>query len=160
MIQNKSDSCFNCGEALKNEENFCPNCGQINTDLNISVSSLIKEFASDYFSFDSKLFKTLWPLITKPGHVPKEYIDGLRVRHIPPLRMFLFLSFISFFLWGLSFHINPINKKEKGPFLMLDSLNRNISNNQAFIDSINLENGLDIQLTEDSSINSINSTSL
>ena len=79
----------------------CPNCGQKNTDFNISVKELAVDFFGDLFSFDAKFFNTIPPLIFRPGKVPKDYIDGKRVNHIPPLRIFIFLSFISFFLWGL-----------------------------------------------------------
>jgi hypothetical protein len=102
-IQNKSTKCPNCGEELSLQENFCPNCGQKNTDLNISVGEIFKDFLGDFFSFDDKFFKTIPALMFKPGKIPKEYIDGKRASHIPPLRTFIFLSFITFFIWGLTF---------------------------------------------------------
>ena len=103
-------TCSNCNQPLQQDENFCPNCGQKNTDLNISVRELAMDFFEDFFSFDTKFFNTIPPLIFKPGKVPKDYIDGKRVSHIPPLRIFIFLSFISFFLWGLSFKTEDDNK--------------------------------------------------
>ncbi len=152
MAQNKSEQCFNCGENLKNDENYCPNCGQKNTDLNISFKELFKDFASDYFTFDSKFFRTLWPLIIKPGKVPKEFIEGKRLKYIAPLRGFLFLSFISFFLWGLSFNIDPVFKSPEELNMMGDSLKNEItSSNQAFLDSINQESGMNLKIIPDSS---------
>lgn len=154
MAQNKSEHCYNCGEILKNEENYCPNCGQKNTDLNISFKELFKDFASDYFTFDSKFFRTIWPLIVKPGKVPKEFIDGKRLKYIAPLRGFLFLSFVSFFLWGLSINVDPIFKSaDENLMLDKDSLQHEIlSPGQTFIDSINLANGIDLKLKQDSSV--------
>ena len=110
-IQNKSDHCYNCGKELAHQENYCPKCGQKNTDLNISVWDIIKDFFGDYFSFDAKFFNTLIPLLIKPGKVPKEFIEGKRASHIPPLRIFIFLSFVTFFLWGLSFSTTNDDQK-------------------------------------------------
>jgi len=125
-LQNKSRKCPNCGQALNHEENFCPNCGQKNTDLNISFWEIIKEFLGDFFSFDDKLFKTVPALLFKPGKVPKEYIDGKRAGHIPPLRIFIFLSFVTFFLWSLSFSKNDVENEENNiADVLLDSLDAN-----------------------------------
>lgn len=150
MIQNKSDSCYNCGESLKNEENYCPNCGQKNMDLNISFKELLKDFASDYFTFDSKFFRTIIPLIIKPGKVPKDFIEGKRLKYLAPLRGFLFLSFISFFLWGLSINVDPVIKSSDESELIIDSLKTNTLPNEAFIDSINQANGLNLKIGQDS----------
>lgn len=164
MISNKSDQCPNCGTQLPNEENFCPNCGQKNTDLNLSIWEVLKDFSGDYFTFDSKLFITLGPLIYKPGAVPKEYIEGKRVRHIPPLRIFIFLSFITFFLWGLSFQGDKKDDQgdaEKNTIELLDSARTN----QTYIDSLNEASDL-IQwssfkdsLSSDSNAGNLNNTS-
>ena len=136
LAKNKWEHFFNFVESLKNEENYCPICGQKNTDLNISFKELTKDFASDYFTFDSKFFKTLWPLITKPGKVPKEFIEGKRLKYIAPLRGFLFLSFISFFLWGLSINIDPLVKSSDEAALLPDSLKNYPLPAEGFIDSI------------------------
>ncbi len=148
MLQNKSDECFNCGNKLEDDENFCPDCGQKNTDLNISLAEISKEFAGDYFTFDSKFFVTLIPLLFKPGKVPKEYIDGKRVKHIPPLRIFIFLSFITFFLWGSSFNSTDVLMGDK----TIDNLADSISTNQAFVDSINIAENIDLRIQNDSSV--------
>lgn len=150
MIENKSDTCFNCKNALENNENYCPNCGQKNTDLNISVAELFRDFASDYFTFDSKFFNTFGPLIFKPGKVPKEYIDGQRVKHIPPLRIFIFLSFITFFLWGLSFESDQEEVEDEEEKITATAP---LKKPQEIIDSLNSELPLSIKLSQDSSAN-------
>lgn len=49
-----------------------------------------------YFHFDSTLFNSLGPLITKPGYLTLEYIKGKRASHFPPVTMYLFISLIFF----------------------------------------------------------------
>ena len=81
--------------------NFCPNCGQENNNLNVSFTTLLLDFLGDFFTFDSKLFRSIFPLLIKPGNLTNRFIEGKRVRYIPPLRMYIFISFIYFFLISL-----------------------------------------------------------
>ena len=96
----KSTSCYNCDTLLGQSENYCPNCGQENHSRQASVRVLASDFLKDYLAFDSKLFRSVIPLISKPGFITEEYLNGKRQQFIPPIRVFLFLSFIYF---GLSF---------------------------------------------------------
>jgi len=57
---------------------------------------------NDYFTFDSKFLGSIAPLLAKPGFLTKEYLEGHRVKYIPPLRLFIFTSIIFFLLIGLS----------------------------------------------------------
>ena len=50
----------------------------------------------DIFSFDSRASRTLWPLITRPAFLTKEYFAGRRVHYVPPLRLYLFISIVFF----------------------------------------------------------------
>jgi len=94
--------CLNCGEELKPADKFCHNCGQNNRSSRISVKELFKDFLGDYFTFDSKLFRSIIPLLFKPGFLTNEYISGKRVKYVPPLRMYIFISIIYFFVISLS----------------------------------------------------------
>lgn len=102
----KAPTCYNCQTPLTQSENFCPTCGQENHSRQASTRMLISDFLNDYLTFDSKLFKSIIPLLTKPGFITKEYLDGKRQQFIPPIRVFLFLSFVYF---GLSFLIGEKN---------------------------------------------------
>ncbi|MDG1333419.1 MAG: DUF3667 domain-containing protein [Crocinitomicaceae bacterium] len=96
----KAEMCYNCGASLLDAENFCPNCGQENHSKQASIKHLFNDFLGDYLAFDSRLFRSVVPLITEPGRVTIDYLDGKRQQFIPPIRVFLFLSFLYF---GLSF---------------------------------------------------------
>lgn len=98
----KSPNCLNCKQQLSETDNFCHQCGQENTDKKIPLINLIRDFFGDYFSFDSKLFKSIIPLLFKPGLLTIEFNAGKRVKYIPPLRMYIFISFIYFFLQSLN----------------------------------------------------------
>lgn len=111
--QRKSDHCFNCSAPLKNEDDFCRKCGQENRDKIVSLKVIISDFLGDYFTFDSKLFRSIFPLIFKPGFLTNEYNAGKRTRYIPPLRMYIFISFIYFFVIGIMGETYEEYRKEK-----------------------------------------------
>lgn len=97
----ENNQCLNCETNLQSSYVFCPNCGQeLRSDSNLK--SLFSHFLSDYFTFDSKIIRSIKPLITKPGFLTLEYLKGRRVHYIAPLRMFIFLSIIFFLILGIS----------------------------------------------------------
>lgn len=94
----QSGQCLNCGRLV--EENFCPACGQENTDHTVGLNLLVRDLLDEFLKFDSRLFRTLIPLFLKPGFLTSEYIAGKRVRYIAPFKLYLFASAI-FFLFSL-----------------------------------------------------------
>ncbi len=90
--------CKNCGTEMRSRYAYCPDCGQATEDKVVSFASIIRDFLEDYFSFDSKVFRSLRPLLFQPGFLTKEYVQGRRARYIPPLRMYLTISLITFLL--------------------------------------------------------------
>ncbi|MBL4625774.1 MAG: DUF3667 domain-containing protein [Flavobacteriales bacterium] len=116
-MENKLAYCPNCEFELSNNENFCPNCGQENSSRKVSFLFLLKELLEDYFSFDSKFFKSLIPLLFKPGYLAKEFFHGRRVSYIPPFRMYIIVSILHFFVMSLQ----PILNDKEGLNISEDS---------------------------------------
>ena len=56
---------------------------------------------NDLFTFDNRFWRSLLLLLFKPGALTSQFIDGRRVRYIPPARMYLFVSIIFFFLMSV-----------------------------------------------------------
>ncbi|SHF85188.1 DUF3667 domain-containing protein [Dysgonomonas macrotermitis] len=92
-------TCQNCGKYVA--ERFCPHCGQENTDINYTFLQLIHHFAADLFHYDSTFWITIKHLILSPGKLPKEYISGKRKSYVDPIKLYIFVSFITFFLYGI-----------------------------------------------------------
>ncbi|MDB2385400.1 DUF3667 domain-containing protein [Polaribacter sp.] len=53
------------------------------------------------FNFDAKFWRTIIPLLTKPGEVSKMYVEGKRQRYSNPFRFYLAISIIFFLLIGV-----------------------------------------------------------
>lgn len=86
--------CQNCGTPIG--ERFCTACGQLGADFHRPVWDLVASSIGDMFALDGRLWRTLPPLMLKPGRMTREYIDGKRARYVPPFRLFLLTSVIFF----------------------------------------------------------------
>ena len=103
------EKCLNCGHPFLNREKFCPECGQANKGDRITFASFIHEIFNGLFNFDAKFWKTIIPLLTKPGKVSRDYIEGKRQRYSNPFRFYLTVSIIFFLLIGLQTSIEKYN---------------------------------------------------
>ncbi len=91
--------CLNCATVLEGQ--YCSHCGQRSSARIISLWALLCEFTSDLLNLDSRLWRSLLPLLIRPGFLTGEYLRGRRVRYFPPLRLYLILSLIFFLLNNL-----------------------------------------------------------
>jgi hypothetical protein len=98
----KMEVCSNCNERIKPEHKFCANCGQEQRNLHIGFWDLIKDYVSDNFNFDARLVTTLKYLLFKPGFLAQEFSAGRRASYVPPIRLYLFISFVGFLVMGLN----------------------------------------------------------
>lgn len=60
------------------------------------MAELASDLLDDLFNLDSRLWRSVVPLILKPGFLTTEYLAGKRARYLPPFRMYLVFS-LSFF---------------------------------------------------------------
>ena len=96
--------CPNCGSSLV--ENYCARCGQrAGDDLHVSVRAFAREALDGIFSFDSRIWHTLFTLLRRPGHLTVEHWCGRRARHVAPLQLYLFVSFCLFFIVDVVFDV-------------------------------------------------------
>ncbi len=95
--------CSDCGEPTT--ANFCANCGQP-THVHRTLLHLGEELLHGVMHFDARIWRTLPLLVTNPGRLTREWIEGKRTRYVSPLAIFLFTVFLMFF--ALSFGGNLI----------------------------------------------------
>ncbi len=89
-----TQTCLNCGAGLSGQ--YCGQCGQRATDRLISLWELTRDAFGDLFELDSRLWRTLHPLLIRPGALTRDYLLGRRARYMPPFRMYLVLSLLFF----------------------------------------------------------------
>ncbi|MFV0376118.1 MAG: DUF3667 domain-containing protein [Mangrovibacterium sp.] len=88
--------CANCGTSFQGY--FCPGCGQSTNEFDRPFGFVFYDFLGNFFSFDSRFFRTFRYLIFRPGFLSSEFLAGRRERYAPPIRTFIFLSFLLFLL--------------------------------------------------------------
>lgn len=92
-------TCLNCGYTI--EEKFCPNCGQENTENRKPFHYLFTHFVEDFTHYDGQFWGTIKNLLFKPGVLTETYIEGKRQWFVPPVKLYIFISFITFFLFAV-----------------------------------------------------------
>jgi len=87
--------CENCGTELRGH--WCYECGQAAVDYHRSFGHVVLEVLDEFLNWDSKIFGTIGLLILKPWRLTIDFVEGKRVRHAHPLRLYLVAGFIFFF---------------------------------------------------------------
>ncbi len=106
-------TCLNCRHVV--EQKFCPNCGQENSDSRKTFHHLFIHFFEDLTHYENAFWKTIKNLLFKPSTLTKEYLSGKRLSYLAPVRLYIFISFITFLLIAMfPSKINgDIDKSEK-----------------------------------------------
>lgn len=105
----KQSNCLNCGYPFNGQEKFCAECGQKNKGQKLKFSDFINEIFKGFTSWDAKFWRTIFPLLFKPGKVSRDYIEGKRIRYVNPFRFYLTSSIIFFLVMGLTNSYNKFN---------------------------------------------------
>jgi hypothetical protein len=95
-----AQNCLNCDAPLTGE--YCASCGQHSKHHVHSTSALFSELIEDLFHTDHRMWRTLRPLLLKPGKLTAEYLRGKRVTYTPPFRLYIVLSLIFFLSTSLT----------------------------------------------------------
>lgn len=88
--------CANCGHLV--EQRFCSACGQENTETRQSFGHLIHHFFEDLTHYDGAFWRTMKYLLLRPAYLTKQYLAGKRSSFVPPVRLYIFISFLTFLL--------------------------------------------------------------
>jgi hypothetical protein len=89
-------TCLNCRYVVENR--FCPNCGQENTDTRKTFHHLFIHFFEDLTHYENAFWRTIKNLLFKPAALTKEYLSGKRLSYLAPVRLYIFISFITFLI--------------------------------------------------------------
>ncbi|HEV8503406.1 MAG TPA: DUF3667 domain-containing protein [Casimicrobiaceae bacterium] len=89
-------ACRNCGHVNAAGNLYCGECGQETHIALPTARQFMREAAGRYVAVDGRLWRTLRPLMLKPGFLTKEYFAGRRRRYVRPGRLFLVTSIAAF----------------------------------------------------------------
>lgn len=74
--------CLNCGNEC--EGDFCCNCGQKTSTRRFQTGEILRNIIISVIGGDNKLLFTCRYLLTRPGHMIREYILGKRISYYSP----------------------------------------------------------------------------
>ena len=106
--------CKNCESMLNG--NFCSNCGQKANTKRLDWNYIYDEAKYTFLHLNNGLFYTSKQLLTRPGEMVREFLEGKRVKHYKPILLVFVLAGIATILA----HYN-------GDLALLDKLNTNSS---------------------------------
>jgi NAD-dependent aldehyde dehydrogenases len=86
-------ACLNCGTRLLGSH--CHACGQA-AHVHRTLGAFFHDLLHGVFHFEGRIWRTLPLLVTRPGQLTREYIDGKRASYISPIALFLFFMFLMF----------------------------------------------------------------
>lgn len=112
----KEKICQNCGHEV---DRFCNSCGQENVETRQSFGHLLRHFIEDFTHYEGNFWKTIKYLLFRPAYLTKTYLAGKRVSYVAPVKLYIFISFVAFFLPGIVPHFN---KETKTPSLIQTGL--------------------------------------
>ncbi len=87
--------CTNCDKPLAEPRpRFCPACGQETNIKPPRVGEFMQQFSGVYFATEGALWRTFKLLLSQPGELTAQYLNGRRQQYVLPLRLFLSLALV------------------------------------------------------------------
>jgi hypothetical protein len=106
--------CLNCGALLAGT--YCASCGQKHEPEIHTLRHFAAEAFESITHADSRLWRTLLTLIARPGELTREFFAGRRARYLPPVRFYLVVSVLFFFIASIaSRDANNVVQIDVGP---------------------------------------------
>ncbi len=90
-----ASACDNCKTPLQG--GFCHVCGQNAHNPLRSFGHAVEEVFESFWHLDGRIFRTLRTLLS-PGKLANAYLAGHRAPYVAPLRLFVILSVLTFFV--------------------------------------------------------------
>jgi hypothetical protein len=122
-MQTKEDieipvTCANCGAKPKGD--YCHKCGEKYLKRSdFALSKFLKDAFRSFTHLDSKLFRSLFLLMFKPGFLTAEYLKGKRKPYLKPLALFLIINALYFFTIsynGMRTYETPLHLQKQNPY--------------------------------------------
>ncbi len=109
--------CKNCQNTF--EGNFCSNCGQKTNTKRLDWQYIFDELKYTFLHINGGLLFTCKQLLTRPGEMVREFIEGKRVKHYKPILLVFVLAGITALLLHYSGDMDLLKKmkpQKNNPF--------------------------------------------
>ncbi len=123
---------------MPSHADFCSDCGQKHLESRPTLREMIADFIGNTLSLDQRLMTTLVPLLTRPGKVTRDYMDGMRQRYMQPFRLLLGVIIVLFSIVSIGELINKgewLTIQDDSILLPTDSVQQQLDSIVYLIDS-------------------------
>lgn len=113
-------SCLNCGVPFDAGRHFCGGCGQ-RTDIaeRLTMRDIGHDLVHAITHADHSVFALIRGLLTRPGHVARDFVQGRRKRHFGPFAFLIIsvgLASAVILISGVEW-FSPFHHRDSGEFL-------------------------------------------
>lgn len=105
-------NCLNCEILVKQNQKFCPNCGQKTNINRLNFHEFSHDAIHQITHADKSILKLFKGLAVKPGIIAKEYLAGKRKKYFNPLNFYLIVIGIVVFMTSLFYRENNTRSKQ------------------------------------------------
>ncbi len=126
-------TCKNCEHQYIGK--YCNNCGQSANTHELNAHFLWHDIQHGILHFDNGIFFTLKELLTRPGLMIKEFIEGKRIRHFKPFSFVIVLAGVYGFLihyFNISSYVELSSDKSAEEVINVSKITDWISTHYAF----------------------------
>lgn len=85
------NQCLNCNQTIELNQKYCSACGQKVNVHRINFHHLVHDSVHYLTHTDKSILNLFKQLVYRPGHVAREYLQGMRQRYLSPLTFFLIM---------------------------------------------------------------------
>jgi hypothetical protein len=79
-----ADRCLNCDSAIPATAKFCPHCSQRTDTARLSFADMTRDLLHAFVNVERGPLVFAWALLTRPGGIAREYVEGRRRRYYGP----------------------------------------------------------------------------
>lgn len=100
-------TCLNCRLTLREEDNYCNYCGQSSATHRFSFGHILHEFFHAFTHTDKTVFSLVAGLLSRPGILVGEYLDGKRKKYFNPFTFLLLVAAFSIVILNITGTFKP-----------------------------------------------------
>ena len=102
------NTCQSCNNKFQGK--FCNKCGEkVLEKSDLSLFKILGDFLQALTFANSKVVKSIWYLLAKPGKLSSEFIQGRRVGYMRPIALFFIINILYFIGGKLSDYTPDLN---------------------------------------------------
>jgi hypothetical protein len=76
--------CLNCESTIAATARFCPHCSQRTDTARLSFADMTRDLMHAFVNVERGPLMFAWALLTRPGAIAREYVEGRRRRYYGP----------------------------------------------------------------------------